>query len=195
LKLALAAEWPERVVSQMDGERIVLGRPGKGDRIPGIWIKGTNPIALVVHPDGAAAARKTPEVARLIQGGRSVLMIDAFQTGTAVAPRDRSVKMFLTFNRSDDANRVQDILSALAWAHSTAPGASTQLVGLGKAAVWCQFAAAVAPQPVNLQADLGNFAGSDKDFAEGFFVPGIQRAGGLAAARRLTAAKAERPQR
>jgi dienelactone hydrolase len=175
LKLALAAEWPAKVLSQIDGERILLGRPGAGDRIPGIWIKGSNPPALVIHPDGAEAARRSPEVARLIQAGRAVLLIDAFQTGSAVAPRNRSVKMFLTFNKSDDANRVQDILTALAWLRMP----NTTLAGLGKAAVWCRFAAAVADEKVNLQADLGAFHGTDQDFIDAFFVPGIQRAGGL----------------
>ena len=126
LTAALAAEWPARVLKEGDGERIVLGRAGKGDRIPAIWIKGSNPPVLVVHPDGAEAARKDPAAARLIQAGRAVLFIDAFQTGSAVASRDRSVKMFLTFNKSDDANRVQDILTALAWLSQP----KTKLIGL-----------------------------------------------------------------
>ena len=181
LTLALAAEWPSKVLSQADGEHIVLSREGRGDRIPGIWIKGSNPPALIIHPDGAQAARKSPEAARLIQSGRAVLMIDAFQTGSAVAPRNRSARMFLTFNQSDDANRVQDILTALAWLHPP----KTTLIGAGKAAVWALFAAAAAPEPVDLHADLANFRGTDDDFATTFFVPGIQRAGGLAAARAL----------
>jgi dienelactone hydrolase len=185
LAYALAAEWPREVVNQTEGGRILLSRPGKGDRIPGIWLKGKGSEdaapALVVHPDGAAAARQSPEVARLIAAGRPVLLIDAFQTGSAVAPRDRSVKMFLTFNKSDDANRVQDILTALAWLHTP----KTRLIGLGKAAVWCLFAAAVAGQPVDLEANLGSFAGTDQDFVDSFFVPGIQRAGGLQAAKEL----------
>jgi len=186
LTLSLAAEWPQQVLSRTDGEHILLGRPGKGDRIPGIWVKGATPPALVVDPDGAEAARKSAEVARLVAAGRSVLMIDAFQTGRAKAPRDRSVKMFLTFNKSDDANRVQDILTALAWLNTP----RTRLIGAGKAAVWCLFAAAVAPQAVDLEADLGSFRGTDQDFVEGFFIPGIQRAGGLRAARQLAAAAA-----
>jgi len=181
LTYALAAEWPAKVLADTSGERIVLGRAGQGDRIPGIWIKGSNPPALVVHPDGAEAARKTPEVAKLVQAGRSVLLIDAFQTGSAVAPRNRDVKMFLTFNKSDDANRVQDILTALAWLNVP----RTHLVGLGKAAIWCTFAAAVSKQPVELQADLGNFTGTDQQFIDSFFVPDIQRAGGLRAAQAL----------
>jgi hypothetical protein len=181
LTAALAAEWPAKVLSEGTGEHIVLGRPGKGDRIPAIWIEGTNPPALVVDPDGAEAARKDPSVAALLKSGRAVLMIDAFQTGSAIAPRNRDAKMFLTFNKADDANRVQDILTALAWLNQPA----TQLIGLGKAAIWCEFAAAIAPVPVRLQADLSGFHGTDEAFARDFFVPGIQRAGGLSAAQAL----------
>jgi hypothetical protein len=181
LTAALAAEWPAQVISDGTGERIILGRPGKGDRIPAIWIKGSNPPVLVIHPEGVEAARKDPAAARLIQAGRAVLLIDAFQTGSAKAPRDRSVKMFLTFNKSDDANRVQDILTALAWLKQP----KTQLIGLGKAAIWSEFAAAVAPVAVDLQADLAGFQGTDEEFVKDFFVPGIQRAGGLRAARAL----------
>ncbi|MEO8051353.1 MAG: hypothetical protein ABI833_13130 [Acidobacteriota bacterium] len=181
LTAALAGDWPSQVDSEGTGERIVLGRPGKGDRIPAIWIKGSNPPALAIHPEGAEAARKDPAVVRLLQAGRAVLLIDTFQTGTAKAPRDRSVKMFLTFNKSDDANRVQDILTALAWLKQP----KTQLIGLGKAAIWCEFAAAVAPVAVDLQADLAGFHGTDEEFVRDFFVPGIQRAGGLRAAQAL----------
>jgi dienelactone hydrolase len=178
LSYALAAEWPGEVLSESNGEHIVLGRRGKGDRVPGIWIKGSNPPALVVHPAGADAARRTPEVADLIRRGRGVLMIDAFQTGSATAPRDRSVKMFLTFNKSDDANRIQDILTALAWLKT--PG--TELIGIEKAAVWSTFAAAVAPEHINLRANAAGFRGTDQEFLDNFFVPGIQRAGGWDAA-------------
>ena len=72
---------------------IVLGRAGRGDRVPGIWLKATGPPALVVDPEGAEAARQTTEVARSDAGRPAVLLIDAFQTGSAVAPRDRSVKI------------------------------------------------------------------------------------------------------
>ena len=195
LACALAAEWPSAVLSQVDGGRILLGRSGIGDRIPGIWVKGSNPPVLVVDADGAEAARQTPEVARLVDAGRSVLMIDAFQTGSAVAPRDRSVRNFLTFNKTDDANRVQDILTALAWLNTRLAddkrrsSALPRLMGLGKAAVWCVFAAALSRQPVDLQADMAGFTGADQDYIDSFFVPGIQRAGGLRAARQLAGAR------
>ena len=177
LALALGVEWPERVVSAAEGERVVLSRAGREDRVPAIWRHGAGPATLLVHPDGAAAAKMT---------GSNVLAIDAFQTGSAVAPRDRGVKFFLTFNRSDDAGRVQDVLTALAFLKQQGAPAVT-LSCSGKAAVWCTFAAAVAPVAVKLDAPLGAFKGADDDFLRDCNIPGIQRAGGLPAALKLLA--------
>jgi len=141
---------------------------------------------LIVHPEGAQAARRSPAAQKYLQAGRPILSIDAFQTGSAVAPRDRSHRHFLTFNRTDDAHRAQDILTALAFLHAREKGV-IELVGLEKAAVWSVFAAVLSPIRVRLSADLGGFSGSDEDFIRDFFVPGIQRAGGLKAALALTA--------
>ena len=182
MEFALGAEWPERVVSEAKGEKIVFGRPGRGDRVAGFWFPGEGRKVLFIHPDGAEAARHSPEFAALVRTGRPIYAIDAFQTGAAVAPRDREAKMFLTFNRSDDANRVQDILTVLRWLDVP----DVELVGVGKAAVWCQFAAALSRQRVVLKADLANFTGTDQEYVDRFFVPGIQRAGGLRVARLLS---------
>jgi hypothetical protein len=186
LRYALGAEWPGEVYSDTrpgSGE-MLLGRQGKGDRVPGLWIAGNQRAALVVHPEGARAARETPAVKELMKAESTLLLIDAFQTGAAVAPRNRSHRYFLTFNRSDDACRVQDILTALRVLEFKGYR-GLRLMGLGKAAVWALFAAAVAPVEVQLAADPAGFEGRDEDFIERFFVPGLQRAGGLAAARKL----------
>jgi hypothetical protein len=185
LTVALGTEPPSKVEHELRGENVVLGRPGAGDRVPGIWISGKRGATLIVHPAGAEAARNSAAAKSAIAAGRSVLLIDAFQTGSAVAPRDRSHQFFLTFNRSDDANRVQDIVTALSFLRQQGQQDIT-LVGLDKAAVWAQFAAAVSAVPLKLEADLGSFRGEDQDFIDGFFVPGIQRAGGLRAARTVT---------
>lgn len=181
LALAFMSEWPAKVLSEGSGERIVLGRPDAGDRIPAIQIPGKGAPVVIVHPEGAEAARRSAEAREFIRAGRPVLLIDAFQTGAAKAPRDTSHNHFLTFNQSDSANRVQDILTALAYLGKP----DIRLVGVGKAAVWCLFAAALAETPVELQAELGAFRGTDDDYLRDFFVPGIQRAGGLKAAQYL----------
>lgn len=191
LAVALGSEWPSRVEHSLSGERVVLTRPGVGDRVPGLWIihgsrgsRGEGSAVLVVHPGGAEAARKSAEAVNAAKEGRRVLAIDTFQTGSAVAPRDRSGKFFLTFNRSDDANRVQDILTALAFLRQSGEQEIT-LAGSGKAAVWATFAAAVAPIRLTLSAPIDGFPGDDQSFIDSFFVPGIQRAGGLRTALQL----------
>ncbi len=186
LQLALAAEWPSDIVSQPNGEALVLSRRSAADRVPGVWIDGHGVPVVVVHPEGAEAARREPAVAELLKAKRPVLLIDTFQTGSAVAPRDRSSQIFLGYNQSDDACRVQDILTALAFVHRKDSG-SIELIGIGKAGLWSEFAAAVAPIPVKLRVDKARFQGSDEELLKDFDVPLIQRVGGLGAAERLTA--------
>jgi hypothetical protein len=188
LALALKVAWPDQPSYDLQGVRIVLSRRGVGDRVPGIWLPGKGEPALIVHPDGALAGRNTNEATERIEAGRPVLLIDAFQTGTAVAARDRSHEHFLTFNLSDDAARVQDVLTALAFLSERYEG-RIELVASGPAAVWSQFAAALAPVALRLKADLDGFRGADDDFLRSFFVPGIQLAGGLGTARKLTRSK------
>jgi hypothetical protein len=108
-----------------------------------------------------------------------------------VAPRDASHRHFLTFNRTDDANRAQDILTAIAFLAQSGQSDIT-IAASGKAAVWATFAAAVSPVQLSLDAPLGSFKGQDDDFINSFFVPGIQRAGGLTTALRLVNGKAKR---
>ena len=184
LSLALQSEWPANVISERSGEHIVLSRAGKGDRVPGIWLEGQGAPLLVVDPEGAQAGL---EAAR--KEHRPTLLVDTFQTGSAVAPRDRSARHFLAFNLSDDACRVQDILTALAFLRQKYSG-PIEIAAPARGQVWAQFAAAVAPIPIKLRPDPSySFGGSDEDYIRDFNVPGIRRAGGFEAARRLLATR------
>ena len=195
LRLALGVEWPKDIdyaeTKGVSESAVTLTRRAAGDRVAGVLL-GTPqihaPIVLVVDPGGSDAALTNPEVVARQKRGERVLAIDAFQTGRAIVPRDRSHQHFLTFNLSDDACRVQDILTALAFIRQSQKG-PVELIGLGKAAVWAYFAAAIAPLPVKLHADIANFKGTDQDFLRLFNVPGIQRAGGLEAAKRALTQK------
>ncbi len=167
------AEWPPEVRSDVLGQRRVLSRPGHGDRIPAIWLPGKGAPTLVVHPEGAAAARRDPRVAELIRAAKPVLLIDVFQTGAAVAPRDLSKLFISTFNPSDDAYRVQDILTALRFLDAQHAGPPA-LLAIGKAGAWARYAKAMAPIDVTLTADADSCPSSDEDFVKNLFVPGVQ---------------------
>lgn len=207
LRQTLAVEVPGNVVADRNDLAIVLGRPEKGDRVPGIWIQGRGAPALVVGPTGSEAAVETDVVKRLRKDDRSVLLLDVFQTGTARAPRAGDIASgtvskpaddadeeeradaaagypkFLTFNVTDDAARVQDILTAVAYI-----GKNNQAVDLfatGDAALWSIFAAAISTVPVSLHLDNVPELASDADYLKHLNVPGILRAGGLPIAEKL----------
>ncbi len=172
LQQALATAWPSEVIAQVEGELVTLTRPMAGDRVNLLHIAGSGPPLFIVHPDGADAARP------LVPAGREAYLLTAFATSSAAEPRNTSDRYFVGFNRTDDANRVQDILTVIAWLKRP-----VELKGVGKAALWCTFAAAVAPVALTLDAPVDSFSGTDEEFLRDFYAPGISRAGGLAAAR------------
>jgi len=184
LRYALGAEWPSQVESSIQGNRAVLSRSGKGDRVTGYWVPGKGAPLLVVHSGGSAAALRTAAVAQMVRSGRPTLVLDTFAGNAARTQKLQFDDYFLSYNRSVYAERVQDILTAAAYLKAQV-GGKLEIAGLGDAGVWCIFAAAVAPVAIDVVADLNGFSGSDEDFRGHFFVPGIQRAGGLDAALRL----------
>jgi hypothetical protein len=93
---------------------------------------------------------------------------------------------FLTFNVTDDQARVQDIVTAIAYAQKS--NKSVEVYATGAAALWATFAAAVVPAPVTLHASGGPRLESDDDYLKNFNVPGILRAGGLRVAQQLATA-------
>ncbi|MGD0776335.1 MAG: acetylxylan esterase [Candidatus Solibacter sp.] len=184
LRYALAAEWPPPPEAVMEGNRIILTRIGKGDRVTGYWRPGKGAGVLVVHPGGSNAALRTDVVEKLMQSGRPVLIVEPFISNAARVRKQRFDDYFLSYNQTDSAERVQDILTGLAFLKDQS-GGRPELIGVGDGGIWCVFAAAVAPIAIDVIADLNGFGGSDEDFRNRFFVPGIQRAGGLSGALKL----------
>jgi hypothetical protein len=160
-------------------DRVVLYRTTRGHRIPGLLLGAGKVSTIVVHEGGSAAARSHEAVDRAVKTGESVLAIDVFQIGEAVAPRDLTkIKHILTFNRSDDAERVQDVLTAAAYVRSQGAG-KVRVIGIGKGVLWATAAAAIAPDGwiVATQKPQG-FQGTDEELTKSLYVPGLQRAGG-----------------
>jgi dienelactone hydrolase len=189
LRMTLAVEVPEKVIAEVHGQSIVLSRPGRQDRVPGIWIPGKGKTAIVVDPHGSSAALDTGVVGRLRKEHRPILLLDVFQTGASKAPRDQQTPHFLTFNVSDDAARVQDIVTAIVYSNQNDKSSQyVEVFATGDASVWATFAAAVSPGKVSLRAEDSPKLASDADYLAHFNVPGIQSAGGVAIAERLAAA-------
>ncbi len=199
LLLSLLPEIPAEggiEVQWGSGTDLLLGRKGAGDRVPARFLNADSGQALptlLVHQDGKDAGENSAVGKALVARGAPVLVIDAFQTGGAVEGRDiagagrNSERYFHVFNRSDDANRVQDILTAIAFLRERADSAGVNVVGLGRAGLWALLAAAVDGDVQSVAVDLDQFdATDDSAYVEGLFIPGIRRAGDFRAAATLT---------
>lgn len=213
LARCLGADLPDQVAGvvlervERDGlaaRRLVLGRPGQGDRVPAILfvrtgLKRKGAGTLVVHPDGKAALcdHETLEpgdlVRSLLQRGRAVLLIDCFLTGESQAPPKRAqqiekIKYFTTYNRTDTANRVQDILTGLTYLAGRSEVSRVRLVGLEEAGLWALLARGLATHVAATAVDAGRFDNSsDEGFLNHLFVPCLRRLGDVRTAGALAA--------
>lgn len=192
---ALAAQYPatDAVLESPSGSDttagardLLVGRRGRGDRVPvRVWTPlagGTEEAVLVVHPDGieGASAHAASLFDPLRRQGRLVASLDAFNTGRARASRDTSDRFFTTYNRTDDANRVQDILTALAWLKRQPGVREVSLVGLERAGLWCLLAQALAPGLDAVVADADTLATErDEAYLDRIFIPLLRSVGGF----------------
>jgi dienelactone hydrolase len=178
----------EKTQTSPMGERLLIGRAGKGDRIPAVWLAPTRrntevAPTLIVHPKGVAGVVDSGLAKAILNRGGIVMSVDAFQTGSAVAPRDTTARAFTSYNQTNDANRVQDILTALEYLRGRSKAQTVNLVGLGDAGVWSYFARTMAGPGVDLAADLAQFAAdTDAEYLNRFFIPGLRKAGDFRAA-------------
>jgi len=192
---ALALDGSERTGLLVEG---AFGRPGKGDRLekrlvmPDVeWPK----VAVVlVHPDGRAAigpgGAREHFAAALLNLDIPVLAFDAFQTGTgrdpAICERSPFTNFFNTYNRTVMQERVQDVLTAIAYARQVIRPRKVILMGDGAAGLWVLLAARAADGVV---ADANNFDVADDAqlIAPEIFVPGLRLLGGFDGAAALAA--------
>ena len=173
-----------------------MGRRHHGDRVPytAFLPEGSARSAvLVVHPGGASALTQQNGrdpgllIQHLLGKGRLVLVVDVFLTGMAEGEMDMGEHAyFSTYNHTPTANRVQDILTAVAWLRRGSAFPSVSLVGIGAAGPWCLLACGLCPQITRAVIDVDRFdTDSDAEYEAKLFIPVLRRLGGLAAAAAL----------
>lgn len=177
MAVAMGATWPSQTDVQKDGDRVVLVRNDRGDRIPGLLREGSKPVAaLVLDESGAAAAMQSDTAKKLLAEGSTVLALDLFQTGAAKDGRDRGGRHFLTFNPSDDACRVQDVVTGLAWLAGRKPQ-KIVLHATGKAGAWAHLGAKAAAVKVEFVSQSA--PRSEEELVKFVDAPGSLYAGGV----------------
>ena len=101
--------------------------------------------------------------------------------------RDDSLRYFTTYNRTDAALRVQDILTALAYLKSQAGVSTLNLIGLGEAGLWCLLAAGFTDVDRTV-VDANQFdSDNDAAYLQTLPIPSIRRVGDFRTAGTLVA--------
>ena len=122
-----------------------------------------------------------------------MLAVDVFLTGEyhtawGQGGRVQNIRHFTTYNRTDAALRIQDILTSLAYLAHTNDGPDIDLIGIGEAGLWCLLARAVAPISVRTVADAARFSiDDDPSYIDRLFIAGLRKAGGFRSALALAA--------
>lgn len=190
-KYALLAEYPRvneinalKLASPPGGpETIELTRVGADDRVKLQVYKSSDlaaPITLLISPPGSTPSQEL--IGALLTAKHTVVKVEVFADFTDKDTLDR-IKFFTTYNRTAAANRVQDVLTALAYAQQTLQPAATSkprvsLVGLGEAGLWTLLARGLAPRVERTVVDAGQFdSTSDTVYLQSLPIPGIRRAG------------------
>lgn len=185
LMATLDVSWPLRINVLPAGKRVLLENSDTGETVPVRWMPGRGSgAALIVNPEWSEAATETPEIRRDLDRGLSVLLLDAFRTGSGGVLDSSTDRAFLTYHLSDDANRVHDIVTAIAFLAARQAG-EIRMRCPGIAGSWCVLAAAVAPVRVDLAVDVEWREAPTADSASVPFIPGLKRAGGLRAAMQM----------
>ncbi len=172
------------------GEEIQIG-----DRVQ---LAGTFATVVVVS-DGPRKGlladgghRPGPMVQALLDKGRQVLLVDPFLVGdnrlSADSDRRLDEEFFDTYNRTDLAWRVQDIVMALRYMKQRDGGGPVSLIGLGEAGLWCLLASPAAPPLTAVVVDMARLdASSDEGLMKRLWTPCLRRAGDIRSAGALWA--------
>lgn len=194
LKYSLMAEYPNpddiaagapevTRLNKVVKEELLISRKGENDRVPVMVLRPDSSkqpasVALLVAPPEVTPIDDLPD--QLVKAGLTVVTVRCFPGGRQVPG---NVKFFTTYNRTDEANRVQDILTAISYAKARFPKASLNLVGRGETGLWALLARGLAPRIDRAVIDAAELdTESDEEYLKRLPIPGLRRAGDVTTA-------------
>jgi len=162
---------------------LTLSRSNAGDQLELIeWPgnkSGTGTVLIVTAGDVQANDDLRNA---LLKAAQRVVLLKCFpDTKRQLTENER--KFFTTYNRTDDANRVQDILTAVAYLRAEYSKAPLTVIARGKAGLDALLARGLLPTIDRMLIDTGQFDNTkDESFLESLPLPGIRRAGDFSTA-------------
>jgi dienelactone hydrolase len=171
--------------------KFLLTRKGQKEAIPAYGVRGPEhdgTVVIWVHPKGKASlfadGKLVPEAQAILDRKAAILAIDVFGTGelaAKLAVDGRYAGYTFGYNRSLVAERVHDILTAVAFAKSHPHAKSVHLIAWESAGPWVVLARALAGDVVGrTAADLDGFRFENVTTNDDpMMLPGALKYGGL----------------
>jgi hypothetical protein len=198
------SEWPggiqgyKGVLSQVPPGPDAMERARKGKDVEAVPVflaiakKHDGRAVIWLHPKGKASlfdkGKWNPSAKALLDSGVSLYAIDVLRTGEQVGekpfPVDKNYAGYTYgYNRTLLANRVRDVLAAIAVARDQPWAKKASLLGWGEMGPVAVLAKALAGDAVaRTAADLNQFRFENvKDAADPMMLPGAVKYGGMAA--------------
>ena len=198
------ASYDDRTEKGYVVEGWILHRRDVKDGVPAILYRPANgtpcDAVLIVHGEGKAALADFqaggpgPMIRDLLAKGKAVMAIDTFLTGEYQGAfthvKRHTIGTFSdTFEPTDTACRVQDVVTALAYLRSRRDLAGvSSLIGLGDGGLWSLFASAIDGQVPNTLVDMNQIdVCDDSVWTDRFYIPGIRAIGDVQTATMMIA--------
>jgi dienelactone hydrolase len=175
--------------------KYLIGRKGKGEQIPAFGVRGpefNGTVVVWVHSSGKSSlfenGKLVPAAQRIVDKKAGILAVDVFLTGEyepgKPPPVDKKYAGFtFGYNRPLLANRVHDILTAVAVAKAHEKTKTVHLLGLEQAGPWVALARPLCGDAVERTAsDFNQFRFESVNATDdAMMLPGALKYGGLPA--------------
>ena len=175
-------------------EHWILRRPCVGDAIPAILYRSRDPgpqdAVLIVHGKGKAAladlenGKPGPLVEGLMAQGKAVMTIDTFLIGEHHTPWRKTRRVTVgafsdTFQPTDTACRIQDVLTALTYLRFRRDLTErVDLIGIEEGGLWALFGGAVDGKTHTNIIDANQFdPDNDQAWVDSYYAPCIRSVG------------------
>ncbi|HEX4946933.1 MAG TPA: acetylxylan esterase [Blastocatellia bacterium] len=196
LKYALMVETPkpEELASTVKNPPgiTLISRRGKGDLVAlQMWkperpkrpakTKPLDSYVLLVSPDSEFVTGSKALIDQLVKAGHNVAFLTAFP-GLNGGEKPK-YNFIATYNRVTDAQRVQDVLTAIAYLNKIKGTAKLNVIGLKEGGLYAMLARAFASGIDQMVIDTAQFNNnSDDEFLKRLAIPGLRRAGDVTTA-------------
>ena len=196
LQYALMVETPKpedlaSIFKDPPGIRII-SRRGHNDLVP---LQITRPTAktvrdkrvkpqkpldsyvLIVSPDSEFVSGSKDLIDQLVKAGHTVAFLNCFP-GKNGSEEPSKYKFIATYNRLNDAHRVQDVITAIAYLNKVKGAGRLNVIGLKEAGLYALLARSYVTGVDQMVVDAAQFDNNnDDEFLKRLAIPGLRRAG------------------